>query len=184
MPVTRDHRPMLPDYLEQNLAVVFVGTAAATASAARGHYYAGPGNKFWELLWEAGLTGDRILSPEQDAWVLRYGIGLTDIVKTLAASSDSLLKRSDYDVSGFLAKIEAWAPRVVAFNGKEAARLVSGHITREPVLGRSDITLGSSRVFVLPSSSGANADRRNLAPKSSKAEWWRDLGDYVRSLTA
>lgn len=58
-------RPMLPDYLEPNLSVVFVGTSVATASAARGHYYAGPGNKFWELLWEAGLTADRMLSPEQ-----------------------------------------------------------------------------------------------------------------------
>jgi hypothetical protein len=46
-----------------------------------------------------------------------------------------------------------------------------------------DVVLGSSRVFVLPSSSGADADRRNFAPKSSKAEWWRELGD-LRSLTA
>jgi TDG/mug DNA glycosylase family protein len=93
---------MLPDYLEDNLAVVFVGTSVATASARRGHYYGGPGNKFWELLWEAGLTGERILSPEQDAWVLRYGIGLTDVVKSLAASSDSLLKSTDYDVPASL----------------------------------------------------------------------------------
>jgi double-stranded uracil-DNA glycosylase len=176
---------MLPDYLEDNLAVVFVGTSVATASATRGHYYGGPGNKFWELLWEAGLTGERILSPEQDAWVLRYGIGLTDVVKSLAASSDSLLKSTDYDVAGFLVKVAAFNPRVVAFNGKEAARRVSRHLREpEPTLGPSDVVLGSSRVFVLPSSSGANADRRNLAPKSSKAEWWRELGDLVRSLTA
>lgn len=176
---------MLPDYLEQNLDVVFVGTSVATASAARGHYYAGPGNKFWELLWEAGLTGDRVLSPEQDAWVLRFGIGLTDVVKSVAASSDSLLKSTDYEVADFLAKIEAFGPRVVAFNGKEAARRVFRHLRElEPTLGPSEVRLGSSRVFVLPSSSGANADRRNLAPKSSKAEWWRDLGDFVRSLTA
>jgi TDG/mug DNA glycosylase family protein len=99
---SRDDCSMLPDYLEDNLAVVFVGTSVATASARRGHYYGGPGNKFWELLWEAGLTGERILSPEQDAWVLRYGIGLTDVVKSLAASSDSLLKSTDYDVPASL----------------------------------------------------------------------------------
>ncbi len=119
---------MLPDYLEKELGVVFVGSSVATASAARGHYYAGPGNKFWELLWEAGFTGDRILSPEQDAWVLRYGIGLTDVVKSVAASSDSLLKSTDYKVGPFLAKIEAYAPSVVAFNGKEAARWVFRHL--------------------------------------------------------
>jgi len=175
---------MLPDYIEEKLAVVFVGTSVATASAARGHYYAGPGNKFWELLWEAGLTGDRILSPEQDDWVVRYGIGLTDVVKNVAASSDSLLKSTDYDFAGFLAKIDVFAPRVVAFNGKEAARRVFRHLgEREPTLGRSQVVLGSSRLFVLPSSSGANADRRNIGPKSSKVEWWRDLGDFVRSVT-
>ena len=77
---------------------------------------------------------------------------------------------------------------MVAFNGKEAARRVLGHLSQpEPMLGRTDVILGSSRVFVLPSSSGANADRRNLAPKSSKAEWWRELGDFrqvIDSLTS
>jgi double-stranded uracil-DNA glycosylase len=175
---------MLPDYIEPNLSVVFVGTSVATASAARGHYYAGPGNKFWELLWEAGLTADRMLSPEQDARVLGYRIGLTDVVKGLAASSDSLLKGPDYDVAGFLAKVEVFDPRVVAFNGKEAARRVFRHLRRPgPTLGLSDVVLGSSRVFVLPSNLGANANLRNLAPKSSKAEWWCELGDFVRSLT-
>ena len=105
---------MLPDHLEDNLAVVFVGTSVATASATRGHYYGGPGNKFWELLWEAGLTGERILSPEQGAWVLRYGIGLTDVVKSLAASSDSLLKSTDYDVAASSRRsrrsTRAWSP--------------------------------------------------------------------------
>ena len=68
---------MLPDHLKQGLDVVFVGTSVATASASRGHYYAGPGNKFWEFLWEAGLTGERLLITEQDAMVLEYRIGLT-----------------------------------------------------------------------------------------------------------
>lgn len=173
---------VLPDYLRKGLAVVFVGSSVATASAARGHYYAGPGNKFWELLWESGLTGDRILSPEQDSWVLRYGVGLTDLVKGVAASSDSLLKSGDYDVVGFLAKIEKFAPQVVAFNGKEAALRVCRHFgSPEPSLGLSALRLGESKLFVLPSSSGANADRRNLAPKASKTEWWRELGEFVRS---
>lgn len=96
---------MLPDYLGPDLRVVFVGTAVATASATRGHYYAGPGNRFWELLWEAGLTGERILSPADDESILQYGVGLTDLVKTRAASSDSLLRREDYDVGGLLTRL-------------------------------------------------------------------------------
>lgn len=64
--------------------------------------------------------------PEQDAMVLDFGIGLTDVVKGRASSSDALLRASDYDVPGFTAKIESHKPFVVAFNGKQAAREFSG----------------------------------------------------------
>jgi TDG/mug DNA glycosylase family protein len=165
---------MLRDYLAEGLAVVFVGSSVATASASRGHYYAGPGNKFWELLWEAGLTGDRMLVPEQDAMVLQYGSGLTDLVKGRAASGDNLLRRADYDVPTFMSKVERFKPGVVAFNGKEAARRVFRSLGKaEPPLGPSATVIHDSKVFVLPSSSGANADRKNFAPKEAKADWWR-----------
>lgn len=173
---------MLPDFLRPGLDVVFTGTSVATASAARGHYYSGPGNKFWELVWDAGLTGDRILTPEQDSTVLTYGIGLTDLVKGRAASSDSLLATADFDVAGFVTKIETFGPTFVAFNGVEASRRVARYVSAAVGgLGPCDWRVGSSRIFVLPSSSGASADRRNFAPKSSKAEWWRELGALVRA---
>lgn len=57
---------VLPDLLRPGLDVVFCGTAVATASAQRGHYYAGPGNRFWQLLHESGLT-TTLLTPEDDA---------------------------------------------------------------------------------------------------------------------
>jgi G:T/U-mismatch repair DNA glycosylase len=67
---------ILPDYLTPGLRVVFCGTAVSTASAARGHYYAGPGNEFWPLLHEAGLT-PVLLTPDEDARVLEFALGLT-----------------------------------------------------------------------------------------------------------
>jgi double-stranded uracil-DNA glycosylase len=167
---------VLPDYLGPDLRVVFVGTAVATASATRGHYYAGPGNRFWELLWEAGLTGERILSPEDDESILRYGVGLTDLVKTRAASSDSAAAPKDYEVAGLLAKLERNAPRVVAFNGRQAAKQVSQWLREpKPTLGLVRWRIGESRVCVLPSSSGSSADLKHFAPKASKADWWREL---------
>jgi hypothetical protein len=66
---------MLPDLLAPDLRIVFCETAVATASAERGHYYSGPGNKFWHLLHDAGLTPS-LLNPEEDASLLSYGIGI------------------------------------------------------------------------------------------------------------
>lgn len=172
---------MLPDYLEPGLKVVFVGTAVGKRSAARGHYYSGRGNKFWELLWEAGLTGDRILIPEQDARVLAYGVGLTDLVKARAASTDSELQSGHYDVPGFLAKIQEHRPLAIAFNGKTAASVTAKYLgERISQLGPASFRVDSSLVYVLPSSSGSNNDPARFVPKTSKAAWWREFGDWLR----
>jgi TDG/mug DNA glycosylase family protein len=172
---------MLPDYLAPGLKAVFVGTAAGERSAAKGHYYSGQGNKFWELLWEAGLTGDRILIPDQDARVPAYGIGLTDLVKTRAASTDSKLHSVHYDVPGFLAKIEEYRPFAIACNGKTAASVTARYLgERTPQLGPASFRVGSSLVYVLPSSSGSNNDPARFVPKTSKAAWWREFGDWLR----
>ncbi len=174
---------MLPDYLAPGLTVVFVGTAAGERSAARGHYYSGRGNKFWELLWEAGLTGDRILIPEQDERVLSYGVGLTDVAKAVAASTDTMLRQSDYDVPGFLAKIERFIPGCITFNGKRAAGVVAKYLGQpRPDLGPMRFDIAGSSGYVLPSSSGSSADPAHYAPKLSKAAWWQEFGDWLRAL--
>lgn len=173
---------MLPDYLAPGLTVVFVGTAAGERSAARRHYYAGPGNKFWELLWEAGLTGDRILIPEQDERVLFYGVGLTDIAKAVAASTDTKLRARDFDVPGFLTKIERYRPGCVAFNGKTAAGLVAKQLGEpKPDHGPTNYEIAGATGYVLPSSSGSNNDPVRFAPKPTKAAWWEEFGAWLGS---
>src|SRR5260221_12321249 len=108
----------LPDYLAPNLRVVICGTAAGTTSASRGHYYAGPGNLFWTYLHRAEITAEPLV-PSIDYRILEYEVGLTDLAKTVAASSDRGL-RKHYDVDAFVSKIEDYRPRWVAFHGKEA----------------------------------------------------------------
>src|SRR3954464_11234255 len=73
--------PVLPDVLVPGLKLVFCGTAPSPTSAARGAYYAGPGNRFWDILAETGLTPRR-LAPEEYGLLPQFGIGLTDIVKS------------------------------------------------------------------------------------------------------
>src|SRR3954471_20739274 len=107
---------MLHDRLQPDLELVLVGTAVGEQSAARGHYYAGRGNSFWAFLEEAGLTPTR-LDPSEDAQLLRYGTGLTDLVKSVWQSHDRGLP---YDIPAFDAKVERYRPRIVAFTSKEA----------------------------------------------------------------
>ncbi|WP_170970286.1 mismatch-specific DNA-glycosylase [Nocardioides jishulii] len=165
-------RRVLNDLLRPDLSVVFCGTAVATASARRGHYYSGPGNKFWQLLHEAGFTPTR-LSPEEDVSLLDHGVGITDLVKNVAQSHDRGL-----DFSGtprVAAHLETAAPRWVAFNGLTAGRAAAAQLglarRKDVHLGEQPWHVGQSRVFVLPSSSGAHA----TMPYGEKLAWWREL---------
>lgn len=78
---------VLPHYLKPGLDVVIVGSIVVTTSEAAGNYYAQSANKFWERLYQAGLT-PRQLAPQEDSTVLDFGIGLTDLNKTESSSTD------------------------------------------------------------------------------------------------
>jgi double-stranded uracil-DNA glycosylase len=174
--------PKLPDYLAANLRAVFCGTAAGKASAVRGHYYAGAGNLFWTYLFRSGITPEQLF-PSTDGRVLEFRVGLTDLAKQIAASSDRGLS-SHYDVDSFIAKIERFQPAWVAFHGKEAARAVARARSRAAslALGEQQWKIGSSSVFVLPSSSGANRDRSRLEGKHDRVEWFEDLAAQLPRL--
>jgi TDG/mug DNA glycosylase family protein len=112
----------LPDYLQPDLRLVLVGTAVSEQSAIRGHYYAGPGNSFWTFLHQAGLT-PTTLDPTHDATLPQYGIGLTDLVKSIAQSHDRGLP---YDFPAFKNKIEHYQPGIVALTASKPAKCVRG----------------------------------------------------------
>lgn len=167
---------MLRDIIAAKLAVVFVGTSKSTTSARAGHYYANPQNDFWNLLEATGLAGDVWIGPSCDQTVLEHGIGLTDIVPGRAASSDALLKPGDYDVPGFIEKIERYVPSVVAFNGEMAAAKVARHLGQsKPAEGPGTWMIGEALVYRLPSSSSANATG-GYAAKRAK---WVEFGHWV-----
>jgi TDG/mug DNA glycosylase family protein len=141
---------VLPDVLAPGMRVVFCGTAAGTASARAGAYYAGPGNRFWATLHEVGLT-PVLLRPAEFTRLPEFGIGLTDISKT-ASGSDAEVAGRGVDRKRLTAAIAATAPRLLAFNGKNAARASLGH----PVIyGPQPETIGGASAWVLPSTSGA-----------------------------
>jgi len=95
---------VLPDILDNNLKVVFCGTAVGDKSAKRGAYYAGPGNKFWEILHQIELTPYQ-LEPYEYHTLIKFGIGLTDLNKS-QYGSDNHISSSGFDAQGLRSKIE------------------------------------------------------------------------------
>lgn len=98
-----------------------------------------------------------------------------------AASSDALLKPGDYDLAGFLAKIETFAPKVVAFNGEAAASKVAGYLKRpRPDEGPLGFRIAKAHGYRLPSSSSANATGEYAAKRGK----WVEFGRWVREVVA
>lgn len=154
---------VLPDILRPGLRVVFCGTAAGTASARAGAYYAGPGNGFWKTLHATGLTPMR-LSPRGFEQLPAFGIGLTDICKVLHGS-DQEVGTSEFDVAGLEARIAVVEPTNLAFNGKNAAR---GALGRGVDYGLQPERISAAAIWVLPSTSGAARGYWDVGP-------WREL---------
>jgi TDG/mug DNA glycosylase family protein len=166
--MTPDAVHKLPDLLAPGLRLVICGSAAGAKSAAVGAYYAGPGNKFWRILHETGLTPRRF-EPQEYPALLALGLGLTDLAKTYSGA-DAGLRREHDDVAGLVAKIERFQPAWLAFNGRRAARAVLG---RAVAFGPQPENIGATRLFALPSTAGLASRWWDPAP-------WRELAGLVR----
>jgi double-stranded uracil-DNA glycosylase len=164
----------VPDVLAPGLDVVFCGINPGRVSAAAGAHFANPRNDFWRLLHEAGFTS-RLLAPNEQFEVVKFGIGLTNAaVRTTRGSGD--LRRADFaGAAERLARLaDELGPRWIAFVGKEAYRGAFGE--RAP-LGEQERKLGRTRLFVLPSTSPANA----AVPYSERLRWFSALRAVSRA---
>jgi TDG/mug DNA glycosylase family protein len=158
---------VLPDVLSTDLEVVFCGNAAGKVSAQRGAPFAGPGNYFWPVLHAVGLT-PVLLAPEEFRRLPEFDLGLTDACKT-RFGSDAEVGVRDHDPERVRSSALTFAPKHLAFVGKQAARIV----LRRPVdYGRQPERFGDTQVWVMPSTSG-------LARRFWSVEPWRQLADAV-----
>jgi TDG/mug DNA glycosylase family protein len=154
---------------------VFCGINPGFVSAAAAAHFANPRNDFWRLLAEAGITS-RLYEPAEQFELLEEGIGLTNAaVRTTAGSSD--LRRSDFaGAEERLGRIAAELhPRVIAFVGKEAYRGTFGERAEH---GPQRRMLGGTGLFVLPSTSPANA----AVPWAERLRWFRRLRDWLEAV--
>ena len=145
----------LPDVLAPGLRVLFCGINPGLYSAAVGHHFARPGDRFWPALHLAGFT-DRLLSPFEDELALRYGLGVTNLVARPTASAQELSREELREGGRVLAgKVLRSAPRVLAVVGIDAYRTAFGQ--PRATTGPQGHQVGGRPVWVLPNPSGLNA---------------------------
>jgi TDG/mug DNA glycosylase family protein len=158
----------LPDYLRRGLALVFVGINPGLYSVQQGHYFARSTSRFWPALSASKLSirvrlalGVDRLCAEHDRELLRFGIGLTDLVKRPSANAADL-NASDFAKWAplLLEKLRHYSPCVACFHGLTAYRpflALALKCDRRPILGDQPEVVGRTRIYVVPNPSPANA---------------------------
>ena len=146
----------LPDVITPNLRVLFCGINPGLYTAAVGHHFARPGNRFWPALHESGFT-DRLISPFDERELLKLGIGISNVVPHATASAAELTKEDFASGGRLLAqKVKRYRPLIVAILGVGAYRQAFNQ--PKATVGEQAEKIHSARVWVLPNPSGLNAN--------------------------
>ena len=163
---------ILQDVISESLQVVFCGTAVGTASAKAGAYYAHPQNKFWKILHETGLTPE-LLRPHQYRDLLGHRIGLKDFVKSHFGMDHQipLSQLGEISRTRLRASILACRPKFLAFTSKTAGQKFLGG---PKDYGEQIELIGDTRIWILPSTSGA-------ANGAWRPEVWHRFAEVVRN---
>jgi TDG/mug DNA glycosylase family protein len=148
----------LRDVIAPDLEILFCGINPSLVSAERGHHFARPGNRFWRALYGAGLT-PRLLTPDEDAELPRYGLGITNLVDRPTRAADELTQEELRAGGAALTDlVDKWRPKTVAFVGIGAYRAAFGR--PKATVGPQEERIAGARVWVLPNTSGLNANHQ------------------------
>ena len=164
------------DVIAPDLRVLFCGINPGLYTAAVGHHFARPGNRFWPTLYAAGFT-DRLLTAFDERELLKSGYGITNVVARTTASADQLKK--DEIVAGgeaLRAKVLRYRPRVLAVLGLGAYRTAFNQ--PKASVGRQESLMGKTVLWVLPNPSGLNANYQ----REDLARLFRELKEYSTDL--
>ncbi|MFF8972655.1 G/U mismatch-specific DNA glycosylase [Streptomyces sp. NPDC014995] len=146
---------LVPDVVAGGLRVLFCGINPGLMTAATGHHFARPGNRFWPVLHLSGFT-PRLMKPAEQRELLAYGLGITNVVARATARADELTAREYREGGRLLAeKVVRLKPRWLAVVGVTAYRAAFDDRTAR--VGPQERVIGDTRVWVLPNPSGLNA---------------------------
>lgn len=147
---------LLPDVIAPGLRVLFCGINPGLYTAAVGHHFARPGNRFWKALHAGGFT-PRVLDPSEEQLLIQYGCGITNVANRPSAAADELSREELIEGGRQLAeKVAHYHPRWLAVLGLGAYR--TAFARPKAVIGPQEETIGGARVWVLPNPSGLNAN--------------------------
>jgi double-stranded uracil-DNA glycosylase len=155
-----------------------VGINPGMRTWATGHHFAGPSNRFWKLLHQAGVVPDPLL-PEDDVRLPEYGFGVTNLVPRPTPGIGDLTP-ADYEHGrrALLTKIRRVKPEAVALVGVTLHRALFPEKRKEILaLGLQAEKLEGARVFVLPNPSGRNA---NYTYEEMLVAF-KELADYLKT---
>jgi TDG/mug DNA glycosylase family protein len=182
----------LPDYLAPGLSILFVGINPGLYSARQGHYFARRSNRFWPAFSRSVLSAPiraalerENLGPEDDALLLRFGIGFTDVVKRPTRNAGEL-RPDEFRSSAprLLDLLDRYRPLVACFHGltgyRPFARVALGEREVPRELGVQPPGAGETRIFVVPSPSPANAHFR----LQDQVDWYDRLAEYCAGRSA
>jgi TDG/mug DNA glycosylase family protein len=151
----------LTDRIEPGVRVLLIGINPGVRSAETGHHFAGPSNRFWKLLYEAGVVPEPI-THEGDVRLPEWGLGVTNLIARPSPGIDDLTPAEYLEGWKILEKkIEHFRPEIVAFVGVTMYRMlwrVIGHAKAPDIKpGFQKATVHGARLYVLPNPSGRNA---------------------------
>jgi len=146
----------IPDVTAKNLHVLFCGINPGLYTAAVGHHFGRPGNRFWPVLHRAGFT-PRLFAPAEQQELLRHGYGVTNLVARATTAADELTRDELLAGARILTrKVRRLTPRYLAIVGIGAYRTAFERPRAK--LGLQDETIGATKLWVLPNPSGLNAN--------------------------
>ncbi|MHB0935083.1 MAG: G/U mismatch-specific DNA glycosylase [Armatimonadota bacterium] len=160
---------LVPDVIAPGLKVLICGINPGLYTAAVGHHFARPGNRFWPALHLGGVTPRRF-SPDEECELLPLGFGITNIVPRATATAAELT-REELEAGGreLVEKVLRYRPRILAILGVTAYR--AAFDKPKAGLGPQPEHIGDTAVWVIPNPSGLNAH----CQLPELAEWFRRL---------
>ncbi|MBW3628563.1 MAG: G/U mismatch-specific DNA glycosylase [Gemmatimonadetes bacterium] len=163
------------DVIAADLRVLFCGINPGLYTAATGHHFARPGNRFWPALHASGFT-PRLLAPDEKGDLLALGLGITNVASRTTSTADQLTKQELLAGGRILReKVRRYRPAFLAVLGVGAYRTAFDRPRAS--LGEQAESIESTRVWVLPNPSGLNAHYQ----AAGLAELFRELRLAVES---